>query len=1020
MPYRYPPCTAECIDAMRGVICTLLLLWGSFTGYTQTTVAKQSFETSGDTWTPLSFSTPPCTSGNDIWDYSTGFSNLTPNDGAQFWGIRDLDGSCGGSDFESITFPNVNISANSSVVFAFDYYGQGMDNNDDLKYELFYDNVSQGEVVVLDGVNGGSDNTNGWVTEAVNIPASVTNVSVILSARNNQNNDRAGFDNVRLFESNTGNDSCSNATALTVGTDSSQNVVTGDNTTATSSGELPNPTCGNYVARDLWFTAQVPSSGILTIETNSSAIDTAIEVYSGVCGSLTQISCNDDISYPSNLNSRVEITNLPNTTVYVRVWSYNNETSGSFTIVAYSTPTPDNNDCLDATTLIVGSTNTENIVTATNEGATGTDPAPNPNCDGYAGGDVWFTATIPASGILNIETTSAGGITDTGVAVYTGSCGSLTQIDCDADSGPGFFSVINLTGLPNTTVYIRVWEYQNNNFGAFNIVAYSPSCPFSTTWNGSSWNNGAPNDFTSVLIDGDYSTGSNGDFDSCDCSISAGNSLIIDANTYVLVENDLNVDGNLEVAHEGSLVMIDNGGSVTVNGSINVHKTSTPFNQYDYMYWSSPTANETIGSALVSSVSNRIYSYDHLNTWQFANGSTVMEAGRGYIAMGDTSGSFPKTQSVIFDGPLNTGTILRPVGYDASFGYGWNLVGNPYPSAVDASLLLNNTANTGVVNGTIYLWTHNTERSESTPGTGKYNYSSNDYASYTVGTGGVAAVSGGPVPNGNIASGQGFFIQATTSGDLTFDNSMRVTTNNDQLFRGSEKTTQQPKDRIWLDMKNNEGAFSQILIGFIEGATNGIDRNFDGPRFWGNSYVSFYSINDESFLAINGKRPLADKETIKLGYYTTINQGDSLKIAIQNLEGQLHEYQVYLNDKQTGALHDLRQGDYEFAVEEQGLFNDRFELQLIKASVLSVEEEHEVDDDLLIVNRDEFLEFKTTNRKLITSLRIFDILGKPILKTTPHLDHYNFDVSNLKKGTIILISATFENNQKISKKFLIN
>ena len=162
-PTESPPGLVESIKAMRGVICTLLLLWGSFITNAQTTVAKQSFETSGDTWGPLSFTTAPCTVGNDIWDYSTGFSVLSPNEGSQFWGIRDLDGSCGSSGFESISFPNVNISSNSNVVFAFDYYAVGMDNNDDLKYELFYDNVSQGEVIVVDGVNGGSDNTNGWI-----------------------------------------------------------------------------------------------------------------------------------------------------------------------------------------------------------------------------------------------------------------------------------------------------------------------------------------------------------------------------------------------------------------------------------------------------------------------------------------------------------------------------------------------------------------------------------------------------------------------------------------------------------------------------------------------------------------------------------------------------------------------------------------------------------------------------------------------------------------------------------------
>ena len=159
---------------------------------------------------------------------------------------------------------------------------------------------------------------------------------------------------------------------------------------------------------------------------------------------------------------------------------------------------------------------------------------------------------------------------------------------------------------------------------------------------------------------------------------------------------------------------------------------------------------------------------------------------------------------------------------------------------------------------------------------------------------------------------------------------------------------------------------------------------------------------------------------MKLGYYSTIKEGDSLKIAINNLEGQLHEYEIYLNDKLKDVIHDLRLSDYEFVVEEQGLFNERFELQLIKSSVLSVDDQESFENDFLVINKEEFLELKTTNRRLISSLRIFDLLGNSLLATTPNQDHYNFEVSSLKKGTVLLINATFEDNQKITKKFLIN
>lgn len=176
----------------------------------QTTIVKQSFETSGDTWIPMSFSVPPCTNGADTWDYHTSLSSISPSDGAQFWGIQDLNGNCGGSSFETITLSNADVSAYNSVVFKFDYNVIGFDNGDDLKYELFYDNVSQGEVVVVDGSSNFS--TGGWVTESVNVPNTVTNVSIILYAKQNGGSDYGAFDNVFLE----GISSCTPATISSV------------------------------------------------------------------------------------------------------------------------------------------------------------------------------------------------------------------------------------------------------------------------------------------------------------------------------------------------------------------------------------------------------------------------------------------------------------------------------------------------------------------------------------------------------------------------------------------------------------------------------------------------------------------------------------------------------------------------------------------------------------------------------------------------------------------------------------
>ena len=165
----------------------------------------QGFEaTLNDGWS-TTLSTPLCTVGGDVWNIvnslGSGTAEISPSSGSQFFGFQDLNGDCGGSSFETLTFADTDISTFGDVTFQFDYNVFGFDSSDDIKYEMFYDNVSQGEVVVVDGFSNFS--TNGWETEMVTIPAAVNLVSVIISVRQNGGGDYGGIDNVQLIDPST-------------------------------------------------------------------------------------------------------------------------------------------------------------------------------------------------------------------------------------------------------------------------------------------------------------------------------------------------------------------------------------------------------------------------------------------------------------------------------------------------------------------------------------------------------------------------------------------------------------------------------------------------------------------------------------------------------------------------------------------------------------------------------------------------------------------------------------------------
>lgn len=567
----------------------------------------------------------------------------------------------------------------------------------------------------------------------------------------------------------------------------------------------------------------------------------------------------------------------------------------------------------------------------------------------------------------------------------------------------------------------------------FTLGGCSYSCCSTTTWDGTGWDNGNPNSSTAVIINGTYSSSVNppGSFEACSLTVNALDvfamsiNLNVQGTDYISVVNDVTIDGTITIATEASLVQVNDASSVTLGASGDgiLQKTTTYLDAwYDYTYWSSAFTNETIGSALMGVPAHRIYTYDaanyedadnngfddNANDWIVAGQAEVMTPGKGYAAMADEFGMMPGNQTFTFNGQFNNGVISPPVTISPGPNpLNWNFLGNPYPSGIDADLFLSNPANSGLL-GTIYLWTHNSPPDEANPGNEVINFDTDDYATYNS-MGGTAAVSGGSAPTGIIASGQGFFIEATGSGVATFNNSMRVNLGNTDFFR--------PRNRVWLDFKNEFGAFSQILIGFDKNATNGVDRLYDGKRLDANNYVSFFSLIDDEKYAIQGREPINEEELIPLGVMSTIEGENEFTIGISNMEGVLEHSKIFLLDKYLNIEYDISQGDYTFSVSNEDV-KDRFELRI--STDIKFINESLLDKLLITDNRiNQELNFSTTQLSNITNVKIFDMMGRLL---------YNVDYKNetkeasLKmsdsKNSIYIANVTLENGKVLAKKVI--
>ena len=272
------------------------------------------------------------------------------------------------------------------------------------------------------------------------------------------------------------NDEPCNAISLTVQPNCNYQFFT--NESALGSTSVADPSCSYYQGGDVWFSVVVPASGTLLIDTKDSVMtDGGMAIYSGSCGNLTEILCDDNGSSNGAMPQIISNSLTPGSTIWIRIWSYGNTNNGSFGIcVSVPPPPPSNDEPCNAITIQAG--DTCSYATYTNAFATASQGPPDPGCANYLGGDVWFKVTVPCSGSMTFDMIE-GQMTDAGMAIYSGTCGNLTLIECDDDDSPnGLMSQITLNNLSQgSTLWIRIWEYGNDNNGTFGLCVTVPPPP---------------------------------------------------------------------------------------------------------------------------------------------------------------------------------------------------------------------------------------------------------------------------------------------------------------------------------------------------------------------------------------------------------------------------------------------------------------------------------------------------------------------------------------------------------------
>ncbi|MDX2146747.1 MAG: lectin-like protein [Planctomycetota bacterium] len=231
------------------------------------------------------------------------------------------------------------------------------------------------------------------------------------------------------------NDNCSNAQAI-----SGPLSLPFDNTGATD--DNPGDNCF-VLGADIWYAWSNPTAGTVTVSLCGSLFDTAVTVYSGTCGVLTEVNCNDD---DCGLQSELTFSANAGETYYIAVGGFLGETgAGTLNITVSDPPPPLTNDnCADAIAVTGFSS-----VSFDNSGATTDGPV---NC-GSIGADIWYTWTSPVGGPVVVNT--CGSFYDSVISVYQGACNDLSLLVCNDDSC-GLQSSASFLAEAGRTYFIQV------------------------------------------------------------------------------------------------------------------------------------------------------------------------------------------------------------------------------------------------------------------------------------------------------------------------------------------------------------------------------------------------------------------------------------------------------------------------------------------------------------------------------------------------------------------------------------
>lgn len=551
----------------------------------------------------------------------------------------------------------------------------------------------------------------------------------------------------------------------------------------------------------------------------------------------------------------------------------------------------------------------------------------------------------------------------------------------------------SITGTP--TVLSPATDYTVTALNAGGSGSFTMSIAVTApipTWTGTEWINGTISNTSSAIIAGNYTSSNH--LEIGELTIKNNASVVFQSGHNLTVNGKLTVEtgSNLTLDSNANLLQTTN---VANSGVISSKRNTAALKLLDYVLWSSPVKGQQLQSFSPSTLSNHFYTYNSgTNLYNAVTNPSVdvFVAGAGYlIQMPNDHPATPTIWSGTFTGIPNNGSINLAANNGA-----YNAIGNPYPSTLSADVFIDANG----ITDALYFWRKTNNTNNNTP----------SYATYTKAGGVGTANSADPnglIPNGVIQVGQGFIAKAT-SNTISFTNAMRTATNSNQFLR----TKNTDKSRIWLNLTNESGFFSQAMVAYMDGATSGIDATIDG-RYFNDSPTALTSIiNNEEFTIQGRSLPFDASDVVALGFKTE-TAGD-FTLAIDHTDGLFAAGQkVFLKDNLTNTVNDLSTDNYKFT-SDSGVFNNRF--MLVYQKTLGTNDTEVLSNQVIIHKQNDKIRVDTGSI-IMDGVKVYDLNGRLLLERK-NINANQAVLSVVAAKEVLLIRIISNDGIVITKKLI--